>query len=131
MVLEAHIKRGVRMGCERHSCLANNVLRPSILIAHRIFDLIAPLSAIRAATSAIACKTHMHVDLLPITLLPIHDGRYQHQGILSHEIPYASFVLGAVACVCCEVEFERAGEGKEEAEEGECVKEDMPCHNGD
>lgn len=131
MVLKADIECCIRMRCERHPRLANNVLRPPVFIAHRIFDLIAPLSAIRAPSSANACKTYMHVDLLPITLLPVHNGRHQHQRILTHEIPYASFVLGAVACVCCKVEFERAGEGKEEAEEGECVKEGMPCHNGD
>ena len=51
----------------------------------------------------------MHIDLLPITFLPVDNRRHQHQCILGHEVPYASFPPR----VCRHVEFESPGERQE------------------
>lgn len=47
-------------------------------------------------------ETDMHIDLLPITFLPVDNGRDQDQCIFSHEVAYASFPPR----VCCHIEFE-------------------------
>ena len=48
----------------------------------------------------------MHVDHLPITLLPIYNRSDENEGIFADEISYASFVLAAVASVRCEIKLE-------------------------
>jgi hypothetical protein len=48
----------------------------------------------------------MHIDNLPISFTSTDRCRNNHQRIAVHKIPYASLVLGAVARVCDEVEFE-------------------------
>lgn len=37
----------------------------------------------------------MDVDLLPITLVPAHGGRNDHQGVFSDEIPDASLPMAS------------------------------------
>lgn len=59
----------------------------------------------------------MHIDHLPVSLLPINYRRHQHQCILGDKIPYASLILVVVASVCFQVEFERPRE-REDQEEG-------------
>lgn len=48
----------------------------------------------------------MHVDHLSITFTPSHRSSDNDKRVLVHEIPYASFVLCAVARLCEQVEFE-------------------------
>lgn len=47
----------------------------------------------------------MHVDHLPVTLLPTHDGCNKYEGIFRHKIPYATFISVGVAGVRLEVEL--------------------------
>lgn len=42
LVLKADVKRGVRVGGERHPCLAGYVLGSAVLVADRVFDLCPP-----------------------------------------------------------------------------------------
>ena len=42
LVLKAHIKCRIRMRCESHPCLSNDIFRPSVFIPHCILDLIEP-----------------------------------------------------------------------------------------
>ena len=67
----------------------------------------------------------MHINNLPIALIPTHDSRDNNQLILQDEIPYAPFILRRVARDSGEVESQRGRklrdehEGDEEgAEEG-------------
>ena len=62
----------------------------------------------------------MHINLLPITFLPVDNRRDEHECILGHEVPYASFPPR----VCRHVEFEsprerQEGEGEQKMAEGE------------
>ena len=67
----------------------------------------------------------MHVDLLSITFLPVNNCGDQHQCVLGHEIPYASFP----PCVCGQIKFECPGNGEEgKREEGK--EERVACHYG-
>ncbi len=100
LILKANVECCVGMGCKCHPCLANNILRPSILITHCIFYLGVQALAV-VANSTIRGEADMHIDHLPISLLTINDGRHQHQCILGDKVPYTSFVLGAVPRVCC------------------------------
>ena len=68
-------------------------------------------------------ETDMHIDLLPITFLPIDNGRDQHECVLGHEVSYASFP----ARVCCQVEFESRGE-RQEGEGEESMAEGNAHH---
>ena len=58
----------------------------------------------------------MHVDHLPISFLPAHDGCDEDECVFCYEIPYTSFVSGGVARVRLEVEFEGGGKGEEDGE---------------
>lgn len=55
----------------------------------------------------------MHVHHLAIPFRSAHDGRHEHERLLGHEIPYASFIPCAVAGVGLEIEFQSQGDGKE------------------
>lgn len=53
----------------------------------------------------------MHIDNLPISSVPTYRRRDDDECISVRKVPYASFVLCAVAIVCEEVEFQRLREG--------------------
>ena len=48
----------------------------------------------------------MHIDNLSISSIPTDRRRNDDKSVLVHEIPYASFILRAVARVCDKVEFQ-------------------------
>lgn len=73
----------------------------------------------------------MHVDHLPIALLPAHYRCDEHQRVLRHEIPYAAFVFVGVARVCLKVEFEGGGKGEEEEGQEEAEGGAGEDHVGD
>lgn len=59
----------------------------------------------------------MHAHAHPISLAPTDDGRYHHQSILGHKVPYASLVP-SVVCLGggVEIELEGLGAGDEEGD---------------
>ena len=65
----------------------------------------------------------MHINLLPITFLPVNNRSHQHQGVLGHEVAYASFPPR----MCCHVEFESPGE-RQEGEGEESMAEGKARH---
>ncbi len=58
-------------------------------------------------------STYVHVDHLPIALLPAYDGGHQYKSIFRDKIPYASLISVGVAGVRLEVEFQGGGKGEE------------------
>ena len=66
--------------------------------------------------------THVHVDDHPVALVPINRRRHDHQGILGHEVPYASLRLPVVLGVRLQVEFEGLGAGDEEDETADVLQ---------
>ena len=62
---------------------------------------------------------YMHINSLPISLMPTNDGCYQDECIFRHEISYTSLVLVTMPCMRCKVEFQSAREWEDdEKEEG-------------
>ena len=67
----------------------------------------------------------MHVDLLPVAFLPINNRRYEHQCVLGHEVPYASFS----SCVRRYIKLECPGERQKGNREEE-IEVGVTCHYG-
>lgn len=65
----------------------------------------------------------MHVNHLPIPPVPIHNRRHHNQLILQHKVPYAPFILRAVAGDSGEVESERRCQLREDEEREERAEE--------
>ena len=42
LVLKAYIKCRIRMRCESHPCLSNDIFRPSVFVPNCILDLVEP-----------------------------------------------------------------------------------------
>lgn len=59
----------------------------------------------------------MYINHLPIPSLPTNNRRHNNKRVLGHEIPNTSFVLGVVARVRLEVEFEGGGERDEQEQQ--------------
>lgn len=63
----------------------------------------------------------MHINNLPIPLLPAHKRSNNHKLIISNEIPYTSLMFrGRVSSIRREVEFQRGAELDEEEDEKDC-----------
>lgn len=124
LVLKAHIERNVRGRGEGLASLAGDVLRTAVVVAKSILDLyhITPLALsfqLRPmASSERHGKTYVHVDHLTIAPIPIYNRRHHNQLILQHKVPYAAFILRAVARDSGEIESERRCQLHED-EEGE------------
>jgi hypothetical protein len=76
-ILETDIKCRIRMRCECHSLLANDILWLPILIAHGIFDLRRMISTLLKRVKLTNC-TNMHVDNHSISFHPTDSGRNYH-----------------------------------------------------
>jgi hypothetical protein len=62
----------------------------------------------------------MHINNLPIPLLPAHNRRNNHKLIISHIIPYTPLMFrGRIATERREVEFQRGAELNAQEEEEE------------
>ena len=107
LVLKADVECRVSVGCECHPGFSNNIFWSSILIAHCVLDLVERVALVKLACTANRSNTYMHIDLLAIAFCPIDYCSHKYQCIFCDEVPYTSFVLAVMACVCCEVEFER------------------------
>ena len=92
---------------EGQSLFAGHVLGFPVLVAIGISDLQAEVTG-ELCTQRL--DTYMHVKNLAIALVAIYNGGNNHQGISRGVVPYTSLVPAAVACVCCDIEFQGPGE---------------------
>lgn len=106
LVLEAHVERSVRWRCKRLTSLSGDIFRTTVVVTKGIFDLsmsnksasipVHSSPQVRPRFSIGIRVTHMHIDNLSITLIPIHNGRDHHQLVLHDKVPYTAFVLAGV-----------------------------------
>ena len=85
LVLKADVERSIRVRRERHPRLPHNVLRSSVLVAHGVLDLqqkhVMSAHGLSLCTQRVLQTregTDMHVDLLPITFLPVNNRGDEH-----------------------------------------------------
>lgn len=61
----------------------------------------------------------MHIHNLPISLIPIDNGRDHHQLVLHDKVPYTPFVLGGMAPGGRKVEAQGRGQLRDKRESDE------------
>lgn len=72
----------------------------------------------------------MHINNLPIPLIPTNNRRHNNQLILHDEIPYTPFILRGVARDSGEVESQRGRELRDEHErEEEGAEDGLHCES--
>lgn len=137
LVVEAHVESSVGGGSKSLAHFADNILRTTVVIAHRILNLYRTkhvsyrVSEERKYSNGLNSQNHavepvdilpeiantyVHIDLLTITFLTAYNGSDDDQLIPRHEVADASLVLAVAGG---EVEFQGCGKLGHEEEEGE------------
>jgi len=116
------------VGSECISVFTVDILRPVVVISHRIADLPQALAS-HLRIPRRHRDTYMHIYPLAIPSKSIQYSRHNHQLLLRNKVPDAPFVLGGIVLLDgVEVEFEGRGEGEGEQQECEIEQSQQPVH---